>query len=494
MSSGFRLFALTLLAILLAFQIFTPAPAALAAEAQWIWSSADANKEAPPATSYFSKTFELAEPESGLVEIACDNRYVLRLNGRLVGASNNWEQLDRYDVASLLVSGQNTIDIRCVNDNGPAGLAVRVTVKAKGVEPVTHSTDESWITRLNVGQSWNPAALADVKPVKTFVLGEFGKTAPWGAGSKPGAIIERSKAATDLDKPFELLDGDRVVFLGNTFIEREQTYGYLELALTTYWPNRNITFRNLGWSGDTVTGIARARFGSEAEGFQHLTEHVFALKPTVIFVAYGANEAFAGPAGLDKFTADLTKLLEVLQTTGAKIVFLSPLRQEKLGPPLPDPSAQNKNIELYANEIRDVAAAHDCRYADLNAPIDLIMSGPSTTLETPTTIREHLTDNGVHFTAKGYEYISWALLAALHLPPPDEKPASISRPKKLEELRQAIIKKNELYFHRWRPQNETYLYLFRKHEQGQNAREIPQFDPLVAELETNIAKLRAPLD
>ena len=59
-------------------------------------------------------------------------------------------------------------------------------------------------------------------------------------------------------------------------------------------------------------------------------------------------------------------------------------------------------------------------------------------------------------------------------------------------LRQTINAKNLLYFHRWRPQNETYLFGFRKHEQGQNAREIPRFDPLVAEKEQEIARLRRP--
>ena len=43
----------------------------------------------------------------------------------------------------------------------------------------------------------------------------------------------------------------------------------------------------------------------------------------------------------------------------------------------------------------------------------------------------------------------------------------------VEALRRAIIAKNRLYFYRWRPQNETYLFGFRKHEQGNNAREIP---------------------
>ncbi len=63
----------------------------------------------------------------------------------------------------------------------------------------------------------------------------------------------------------------------------------------------------------------------------------------------------------------------------------------------------------------------------------------------------------------------------------------------VEALRSAINAKNELYFYRWRPQNETYLFGFRKHEQGQNAREIPQFDPLVAAKEAEIARLRKPV-
>ncbi len=57
------------------------------------------------------------------------------------------------------------------------------------------------------------------------------------------------------------------------------------------------------------------------------------------------------------------------------------------------------------------------------------------------------------------------------------------------EMLTRIAEKNELYFHRYRPQNETYLFLFRKHEQGNNAVEIPMFDPLIAEKEKQIAEL-----
>ena len=63
----------------------------------------------------------------------------------------------------------------------------------------------------------------------------------------------------------------------------------------------------------------------------------------------------------------------------------------------------------------------------------------------------------------------------------------------LEELRYVIKEKNLLYFYSWRPQNVTYLFLFRKHEQGQNAKEIGELRKLVAEKEKEIARLKKPV-
>ena len=55
-----------------------------------------------------------------------------------------------------------------------------------------------------------------------------------------------------------------------------------------------------------------------------------------------------------------------------------------------------------------------------------------------------------------------------------------------------INKKNEIAFHRWRPENFTYLYLFRAHEQPGTAAETPDFEPLVTKAEQQIAKARVP--
>jgi lysophospholipase L1-like esterase len=379
------------------------------------------------------------------------------------------------------------------------------------------------------------------------------------------------------DKPrFELLNGDRVVLIGGTMIERDQAYGYLETRLTRRYPDRSITFRNLGWSGDTVEGVSQAGFGTGADGFKHLVDHVLALKPTVIILGYGANEAFEGKAGLPRFLANLGKLLKAIEPTKARLVFLSPTRQENLGPPLPDPTAHNADLALYRDAIKVEAEKRGAAFVDLYS---LLTDGAESNPRHP------LTENGIHFSPYGYWRLSAAIETALiggteakfgeplnvfgpdiaslslnfetevrgmeatsngfsakfldrslpglpfiegrfadmnplwmikvanlktgrYILKVDGKPVAkgdaaswksgimvTKGPQfdQVEALRQAINAKNELYFYRWRPQNETYLFGFRKHEQGQNAREIPLFDPLVAAKEAEIAKLRVPV-
>jgi len=235
-------------------------------------------------------------------------------------------------------------------------------------------------------------------------------------------------------------------------------------------PTRNIPFRNLGWSGDTVWGEARARFGPASEGFAHLKQHVEALKPSVIFVNYGLNESFAGKAGLSEFERGLDSLLDVLDKTGARIVLITPRKLEKLSPPLPDPAQANQRLTDYVDVLRSEASKRDYRVVDL---FNDFVPDP----------KNLLTDNSIHLIDRGYHEVAQFIDHSLGL---DRVPLPIVS----DQLRAAIIAKNELYFHRWRPENETYLFGFRKHEQGNNAREIPLFDPLVAAKEAEIAKLR----
>jgi lysophospholipase L1-like esterase len=357
---------------------------------------------------------------------------------------------------------------------------------------------------------------------------------------------------------FTLGDGDRVVWLGSTLVEREQRYGWWELALTARFPGKKITFRNLGWSGDTVfgdshTGYAYTRSGNAnvAKGFDHLIEHALSLKPTVLIIGYGTNESFEGEKGLDKFVKGLNKLLDSLAPSKAKVVLLSPMQQGKMGKPFPDPTKNNKNLRCYADAIKEVAKKREARFVDLYE----LLGDPAK--------EDGATDNGIHLTDHGYRWSAEALVKGLGLKTPpwrvevddkakeatakgttfgltkkgefrltddylplservivikgltrvgyalkhDDHSLAIGSPadfakgvtirkgpafEQREKLRQAIIDKNELYFHRWRPQNETYLFGFRKHEQGKNSGEVDKFDPLVEKQEKEIVRLSKP--
>src|SRR6266567_6288030 len=139
-----------------------------------------------------------------------------------------------------------------------------------------------------------------------------------------GAALVAAPPTPDPATAFKLKDGDRIVWLGNTLVEREQRYGYWETALIAANADKNLTVRNLGWSGDTVFGDARAGFDNVAKGFERMVSLTLELKPTVIFVSYGTNEAFEGKEGLPKFEKGLEKLLDALKPAKARVVLFSP--------------------------------------------------------------------------------------------------------------------------------------------------------------------------
>src|SRR5271156_5303854 len=63
--------------------------------------------------------------------------------------------------------------------------------------------------------------------------------------------------------PLELKKGERISIVGNTLAERMQHHGWLETYLYTRFPQHDLVFRNLGYSGDEITTRLRsASFGS----------------------------------------------------------------------------------------------------------------------------------------------------------------------------------------------------------------------------------------
>lgn len=571
-----------LFALLVVAGQFFYAASADAAPPQWIWSTPDAATKAAPGSVYFRKWFEAPEPESGELEISADNSYELFINGRNVGAGEGWQQRTKYQIGPYLAPGRNLIAVHARNAGAdPAGLMVKATVKSKGGKPTVEVvSDNSWKFATKVGGRWAVTDFDDGSWQKAHALGEYGKSGPWGG---PGQLVEAQTSiipvgAKSTEKGhFALRDGDRVVLLGGTFIERLQSDGYLETTLAGALPSKNISYRNVGWSGDTVWGDSRGVFGGRADGFKRLVNDVALCKPTVIVVCYGQNEAYAGQDGLADFEHGLNDLLNALEPTGARIVLLTPPPREEVGPAAAFASKYNSDLAEYCKSIRGIAADRGHTFADFFAAVQERLKNAPANQPPLTDNGQHLTPYGNWVTAKDFAKVlgvprdAWTVnidvakntLAARgtavsdlkhdanglsfvatdrFLPTPDLARADYpsadfvptasqtlevaglapgkyqllidgqlageveltGEPKaitfdnaaareRLTKLRQLIGEKNELFFHRHRPQNETYLFLFRKHEQGNNAVEIPMFDPLVEEKEKQIAELRQPL-
>jgi len=205
---------------------------------------------------------------------------------------------------------------------------------------------------------------------------------------------------------FELRADDRVVLLGGGLIEQERRHGFLQTRLSRRVPEGSLVFRNLGWAGDTVRGIARTGGYQNPEGFARLLKEVQDARPTVLFIGYGANESFDGQPGLAGFREDHAKLLEKLAPLKARVVLLSPMHQEDLGRPFPDPTENNRNVARYTAVIRQLAEERKYAFVDLNTVGQDKSNNP----------RRRLTTNGVQLNETGSDLVARAIEDQLGLP------------------------------------------------------------------------------
>lgn len=337
-------------------------------------------------------------------------------------------------------------------------------------------------------------------------------------------LVSTPSGAQQASPRLDLRDGDRVVFVGSTFIEREQQGGYIETMLISRSPGKHVIFRNVGYSGDTVSGEARglctgwSTFESPQQGLARLRKIIRELKPTVLIVNYGMNESFNGPTKLPDFISGLNMLLDMLsqdaKAEGApglrEVLLLSPNFHEDLGRPLPDPAEHNQNLKLYCKAIEEVATKRRSVYVDLFSMTQKLAE------------KGHLTSNGIHLTPYGYWRVALAMEEVLGFPPragdvhekagaerllPPPPPPAGSPPaensallaqwheqsiEQAEKLRQFVVAKNFDFFNYFRPENDSYILSFRKNEQGKNAVELPQFKPLAQEKDEQIIKLSIP--
>lgn len=239
-----------------------------------------------------------------------------------------------------------------------------------------------------------------------------------------------------------LKSNDVVAFVGGEDVVAMQQFGYLEAILAREIAAKNLRFRNLGWEGDTVFEQRREL------NFPSWEQTLSKIGATVIVAQFGQAESLHGRDALPQFREAAEKLLTRLAGTNHLVIVLAPTLFDKPPGALPDLTMNNPTLALYSDELQRLCQVNGWQFFD-----------PWKSSFLP---KKSLTRDGLHLNAEGHARV--ALNFAAHFselrPTPrftrDPKTGALSHPA-TEQLRQAIIAKNLLWFDYWRPQNWAFL-------------------------------------
>ncbi len=263
--------------------------------------------------------------------------------------------------------------------------------------------------------------------------------------------------------------GERLVLLGNGFIEREQHYGHFETLLHRRFSEQGLVVRNMGNQGDTPAFRPRpgrpsqwAFPGAEAyrpELSMHLgighypspDEWLTLLRADVIIAFFGYNESFDGRPGLANFREELDAF--VRHTLAQRYNGASPPRLILVGPAafedrseeldLPNGRTENANLKLYSEMVREVAAAHQLTFVDLFEISWNLLKESS----------EPLTVNGSHYVDEGYRRLGPRWMEAIY-----GAPGESSESADYELVRAAVLEKSWFWFNDYRMLNGVHVH------------------------------------
>ncbi len=237
----------------------------------------------------------------------------------------------------------------------------------------------------------------------------------------------------------ELQKGDHICLVGNTLAERMQHVGWLETLIQNQYPQHNLVFRNLGFSGDEVSMTSRLR----SSGFGSPDDWLKKEEASVIFAFFGYNESYAGETGVAKFKDELDKWVKDTLSkkfdgkAAPRIVIFSPIAHENLKDRnLPDGSENNARLQLYTNTMYEVAKTNGVTFVNLF----------DTTKELYGKAQQPLTINGVHLNDLGDKALAPKIVQSLF----PGQTVSVKSPDQLEKLRTAVNDKNFIWYERYR--------------------------------------------
>ena len=267
-------------------------------------------------------------------------------------------------------------------------------------------------------------------------------------------------SAAPVKLPLTPEKGETIVLLGNSLAERMNHFGGFEGLVHANFPDKDITFRNMGFPGHTPAFRPEAgnenpwafpggnkfrpdilkHFGNGH--YPHPDEWLTILSADTIIAFFGFNESFAGMEGLENFRGELAGFVDHTLKQGynykraPKLVLATPTATENLAQySLPDAAARNEILAAYAKVVREVAAEKKVGFVELFEP---------------SSKWSNFTINGVHLNEDGYAKLAPVLFGEIFGKKDEKKPSP--------QLEQAISEKNWFWKNDYRVINGVHVY------------------------------------
>lgn len=320
------------------------------------------------------------------------------------GEWNRYEIIATGDRVMIFLNGQRTIAYSEKDDSIPQVGKIALQI---------HGNSKAEIAFRNIViEELSDAGI----PPQDIILSRFGNAQP----TAPNPPFPSGK--------FELGAEEVVVFTGQENFVREQKSGELESILAAHFADKRPRFRSMAWEADTVYEQWRDL------NFGDWTAQLKAAGATVVVAQFGQMEALDGRRRLTEFEAAYHRLLDQFSLRTRRLVLISPMLFEKpLASHAPDLTQRNEDVRAYTESIRTIAQRLDAVFVDLTQ----LPTGP------------RLTEDGVHLTPDGLRRVAVEIARQL---------GATADPDPLVAARNAIVKKNRLWFDCWRPANWSFVY------------------------------------
>ncbi|WP_313189616.1 PVC-type heme-binding CxxCH protein [Sphingobacterium sp.] len=270
-------------------------------------------------------------------------------------------------------------------------------------------------------------------------------------------------------EPVKIQKDSRIVLVGNNLGSRMMEYGDFDTELQTRFPDYNLFIRNICSPGNTpgfrphpsrnspwaFPGAEKfnpefdINTGSEGH-FPTEDEWLIELKPDVILGFFGYNESFRGPEGIEDFKGEIAAFIDHTKSQdynggkGSTLVLISPIAFEDLTDKfdLPDGKEFNKNIQLYAAAMQQVAKDKNVPFLDV---FDITQKWYEQSAD-------YLTIDGSQLSEKAYEKFADYLVSSIF--GKGEGKASSHK----AEIKKAVLEKDWIWTQDFKIPNGVHAY------------------------------------